>query len=122
MFLGTGMSDERDNYARESRWPGQIDAYFLRRLTEATSSSEQLKIRTSNSPRRFHWNKTSRFARATRSDDRRRVVQRRRKITARHPRRAAAQHFLQSEERPGTKDCPRRGIYDRTAVAQSCRR
>src|SRR5205823_11581175 len=107
MFLGTGMSDERDNYARESKWPGQIDAHFPRHLREAKSSCEQLKTRTSNSPRRFHWNKKSRFARATRPDDRQRVVQRRRKITARHRRRAAAQHFRQSAEHPGTKDCPR---------------
>src|SRR5438874_11734081 len=107
MFLGTGMSDERDNYARESRWPGQIDAHFLRRLTEATSSSEQLKIRTSNSPRRFHWNKKSRFARATRSDDRQQVVQRRRKITAPHRRRAAAQYFRPTAEHLGRQECLR---------------
>src|SRR5437588_5079658 len=118
MFLGTGMSDGRDNYARESRWPGQIDAHFLRRLTEATSSSEQLKLRTSNSLRRFHWNKKSRFARATRSDDRQPVVQRCRKITAPHRRRAAAQYFRQSAEHLGTKDYLRCGTCAQTAAVQ----
>src|SRR6267143_2822558 len=122
MVSWIGTSAERDNYARESKWPAQINAHFPQRLTEATSFCEQLKIRTSNSPRRRHWSKQSHFARATQSDDRQQVLQRRQKIMERYRRRVASQYFRQSVERHGRKDCPRSETCDQTAAAQSCSR
>src|SRR5581483_1072715 len=122
MFWVIGRSVERDNYARESKWPTQTNARFLHHSSEATLSCEQLKIQTNNSPRKRRWSKKSRCARGTQSDDRQQALQHRHKMKARDRRKVAAQYFRRSAECPGRNDCPRSGTCDQTAVAQSCLR